>query len=73
MEKIPANLLYMVLETKWSTETIDIHEQDHAQAKYLDNHPTYPAQSDHVSMLLMSSLLHWLVPKPTHLPAHHQY
>jgi hypothetical protein len=54
-------------------KAINIQEQDHAPARYPDSPPTYPVQSDRIVMLLMSSLSHWLIPKPTHLPTCHQY
>jgi hypothetical protein len=53
-------------------KTINIGGEDHAP-KYPDSLPTYPVQSDRVLMPLASSLSHWLVPKPNHLPACHQY
>jgi hypothetical protein len=55
---------------EWAQKTINIGGEDHAP-EYPDSPPTYPVQSDCVLMSLTSSLSHWLVLKPTHLPAYH--
>jgi hypothetical protein len=66
-------LLIHGMKNNQAQKTINIQEQDYTPAKYPNSPPTYPVPSDCISMLLVSSLSHWLVPKPTHLPACHQY